>query len=733
MWSPFTPVFNADTAQGAVRGFMNKGRIFASFVVGALLVTLFGLLSPLPVASHETHSEPLRVPNWPGVGALSITLYLFPPEYAECGDVSINGYVGTSSGVITHLTWDWDDGTVVNSWFPAAHRYLSNGTYSVQVTAYTSTGEAKTGTTMIAINDAEDPNCTYTVRLHPMPVVLRDGRITDTLRLEIRDAAGGLISPLGLQVHFTSANPSLVHVNSSGIVTSTGFGEAEIEAVVQGIPRPATTEVIAGHFRVEPPILLLSPTDEPTGTLTLNVANASGTPVNLAGHSVIFGGGNSVAGVDGDGVVTALSPPQSFWESPYIDAQLDGHPANNAAFVRVTTSTLGLTMRSYSGEYTAFQAADRVGPHPYAQLLGNLQAVSVTDAAYRLEQWLTGVTPSNGDVQFLIMDPGYDNDGTVPCGLSGNPVRLGVGVDDYRSCFGGDDSLQWGVMYHEVGHNFMVQRSFWDLVSGLPNSVDYSEGMATMLGVYAIDTMVRNPDQYGLSVTTTENLSRQWIPGTANFARNVYYAKLTAYEADPDYGNDFDADILDAIMTKLHDQYGATFLYRFLSTFVPADEPLDLAFSSEGQRLAFWVAACSAAANQDLRSRFRDEWGFPLDEAFYEQVYSHVYDLVAKRDPAVDAGRDRRVPLGQSITLDDAYVFDWEGDPVSLTWQITSRPPTSAVSLSNPTVLHPSFSPDKPGLYVLSLTASDGFITGASDEVSIRAGTDLIYLPIVQR
>jgi PKD repeat protein len=697
---------------------MNKLRFLVGLVVGLFLISLSSLLSPLPAASHATASGP--DPPF-DARTLSITLVLFAPEYGECGDISINGYVGTDSGSITKLTWDWKDGTVVDSWFPASHHYAGNGTYSVQVTAYSSLGDTRTVTTTATITNAEDLGCRYTVRLHPAPVVLREGHITKTLRLEIRGAEGELISPIGRQVLFTSTNPSLVQVDASGVVTSTGFGEAEIEVAVQGIPRQATAQVVAGHWRIEPPILLLSPTDEPTVTLTLDVANADGTAVNLSGHSITFSGGNSVASVSNEGIVTALSPPQQFWDSPYISAQFDGQGANNAAFTRVTTNTLGLMMRRYRGEHTLLQVADQVGSYPYGQLMGELQAVKVSDAAYLLEQWLTGATPNNGDLQFLVMDPGYDLDGTVPCGLAGNPLRLGVGVDNYRSCLGGEDWLQWGVMYHEMGHNFMQQRSFSELIAGLPNSGDYSEGMATMLGEYAIDRLISNPAAYGLTVTTTQNLALDWIPLTPNFARNVFYDKLTTYEAAPDYANDFDADILDGIMTKLHDQYGLAFLYRFFSTFVPPGTLLDIAFAGEGQRLAFWVAACSVAANQDLLMRFRDDWDFPVDEAFYVQVYPQAQRLVAQRDPTADAGEDRTIPVGQSYRLDDAYAFDWEGDPMTFTWQMISKPPDSAASLFDSTTLHPSFRPDKPGTYVLSLTTSDGFITGAADTVSILA------------
>ena len=161
-------------------------------------------------------------------------------------------------------------------------------------------------------------------------------------------------------------------------------------------------------------------------------------------------------------------------------------------------------------------------------------------------------------MQYLVVDPGYDSDGTAPCGLSGNPLRLGTGVDNLRSCFGGTDWIQWGIIAHEMGHNFMNQIPFQNFLAGLPNQGTYSEGITTMLGIYAIDELVAHPEQYGLTTSTVNNLSRRHIPLTPNFARSIFYNKLAVYEQNRDYVNDFDADILDGIMTKLHDEYGST-------------------------------------------------------------------------------------------------------------------------------------------------------------------------------
>ncbi|MDY7077433.1 MAG: PKD domain-containing protein [Chloroflexota bacterium] len=697
---------------------MKKRRILVCLAVCVSSMGLLALLPSLPVVSHETLAAPAP---YLSADVASITLVLFAPEYGECGDVSINGYVGTDSGSITHLTWNWDDGTIVNSWFAASHHYSSNGTYSVQVTAYSSIGETKTETTTVTINNAQDPSCNYTIRLHPMTVILHDGHITETLRLEIRGVRGELISPIGRQVLFTSTNPSLVQVNTSGVVTSTGFGEAEIEAAVEGIPRRATARVVAGHLRVEPPILLLSPTDEPTGTLRLNVANADGTPMNLSGHSIAFSGGNSVAGVDNAGQVTAHRPPRSFSETPYINASMDGIPAHNAAVIRVTTNTLGLDLFPLEQPNVTFYIPEQIGSFNYSQIFNDYDVTRITDIAYQLERELTGLRPFNGDVQFLVNDPGHGADGTVPCGLSGNPVRLGTDVDKsvHNSCLivaYPPATPHWGVYFHEMGHNFTwASARFAQFASSseVSNSnFTYSEGLATAEGMYAAQMMSQQAHQYGIPTDILSNiLSSVWHFGST--------PDLDAYVSGGADYSQITPSVLDDMIMTLADERGYEALYRFFSVFLPDDILFPFTIDSDAKQATFFVAAMSAATKTDQRPRFQDEWGFPLDEAFYDQIYPQVEQIVAQRDPAADAGRDRTIPLGQGVTLDDAYAFDWEGNSLTLTWQIISRPPDSTASLTDAMALHPSLLPDKVGTYVLSLTASDGLVTGTPDTVNI--------------
>ncbi len=711
-----------------------SSKSFTGSIICLLLAGSLTLTSPILATGRDSLREPSE-DQFPGAKPFSITLILSAPEYGECGDVSINGYVGTSSGSITHLTWDWGDGTITDSWFPASHDYSSNGAYLVQVTAYSSTGETRVEIATVVISNAEDPSCSYTVRLHPMTVILRDGHITETLRLEIRDESGKLVSPFGRQVAFTSTNPSLVQVGAGGVVTGTGFGTAEIQAVIEGISRQATAQVIVGHIRLEPPILLLSPTEEPTGTLVLNVGNADGTPVDLAGRSVVFSGGNSVAGVDNAGIVTAHRPPRDFNETPYIRASVDGISSHNAAVIRVTTDTLGLDLFPLRQSNITFYIPDQIGSFNYTQVFTDYDVARITDIAYHLEEELSGLRPFSGDIQFLANDPGHGADGTVPCGLSGNPVRLGTDVDKpvHNSCMivaYPPATPQWGVYFHEMGHNFTwASPCFAEFASGSDSSNSnfvYSEGLATAEGMYAAQMMSQRHDQYAIPPSSLDSiLLSVWHFGNT--------PDLDAYTSSgADYAQ-ITPNVLDDIIMVLSEEYGYEILYRFFSVFLPGSCPFPFAIDSDAEQATFFVASMSAATKADQRARFQGEWGFPIDEDYYSQIYPYVEQMVAQRDLATDAGRNRVVPFGESFTLDDAYVFDWEGDALTVTWQIVSHPPGSTASLTNPTALHPSFVPDVPGLYVLSLTASDGSITSTPDTVSILVATGSVYLPIVLR
>lgn len=121
----------------------------------------------------------------------------------------------------------------------------------------------------------------------------------------------------------------------------------------------------------------------------------------------------------------------------------------------------------------------------------------------------------------------------------------------------------------------------------------------------------------------------------------------------------------------------------------------------------------------DLKSRFRDDWGFPIDDAAWDLMQPLVSKLVPQRDPASYAGPDRTAGINEVISLLDAYVFDQEGDPLSVQWRIINQPLGAHGDIGDSEVLHPTFAANRHGQYTLSLSASDQWVVGAPDNIII--------------
>lgn len=91
--------------------------------------------------------------------------------------------------------------------------------------------------------------------------------------------------------------------------------------------------------------------------------------------------------------------------------------------------------------------------------------------------------------------------------------------------------------------------------------------------------------------------------------------------------------------------------------------------------------------------------------------------------PIANAGPDQNVVTNSTVTLNGANSSDANGDSLTYAWSITSKPANSSATLSNSSSVNPTFTADKAGSYVVTLTASDGSLTSNSSSVTITAAT----------
>jgi hypothetical protein len=87
--------------------------------------------------------------------------------------------------------------------------------------------------------------------------------------------------------------------------------------------------------------------------------------------------------------------------------------------------------------------------------------------------------------------------------------------------------------------------------------------------------------------------------------------------------------------------------------------------------------------------------------------------------PVANAGANRTVSLGAVVTLNGSGSSDVDGDPLTYSWTMITRPFGSTAVLLAPTSMTPVFTVDKPGSYTIQLIVNDGKVDSAPSTVTI--------------
>jgi PKD repeat protein len=106
------------------------------------------------------------------------------------------------------------------------------------------------------------------------------------------------------------------------------------------------------------------------------------------------------------------------------------------------------------------------------------------------------------------------------------------------------------------------------------------------------------------------------------------------------------------------------------------------------------------------------------------QLYSNPDTVVVKainNPPIANAGPDQSGVVGVPVSLDGSGSSDPNGDTLIYQWSIVSAPSGSTATISNPTSVSPSFTPDLPGTYTIQLVVNDGQVNSSPATVIISA------------
>jgi hypothetical protein len=91
------------------------------------------------------------------------------------------------------------------------------------------------------------------------------------------------------------------------------------------------------------------------------------------------------------------------------------------------------------------------------------------------------------------------------------------------------------------------------------------------------------------------------------------------------------------------------------------------------------------------------------------------------QSPVANAGTDQNVATTSVVTLDGSVSSDPDGDTLTYTWSLATKPADSNAQLSDSSVVSPMFVTDMNGSYVIELTVNDGTVTSALVSITVVA------------
>ncbi len=96
-------------------------------------------------------------------------------------------------------------------------------------------------------------------------------------------------------------------------------------------------------------------------------------------------------------------------------------------------------------------------------------------------------------------------------------------------------------------------------------------------------------------------------------------------------------------------------------------------------------------------------------------------DSVTKSAPVANAGSNQSVPTGTVVTLDGSASSASTGNALTYAWSFTARPAGSGAALSDAAAIHPTFTTDVAGTYIVQLIVYDGSLASTPATVTITA------------
>ena len=120
-----------------------------------------------------------------------------------------------------------------------------------------------------------------------------------------------------------------------------------------------------------------------------------------------------------------------------------------------------------------------------------------------------------------------------------------------------------------------------------------------------------------------------------------------------------------------------------------------------------------------------------LSASEVQAVFCAALHPAVNTAPVANAGVTKNVVTGEVATLDGSGSGDANGDALTYSWSIASKPAGSAAALSSATAIKPTFVPDLVGSYLFKLVVNDGKSDSGPSSVTVNASYNTATIKIV--
>ena len=108
-----------------------------------------------------------------------------------------------------------------------------------------------------------------------------------------------------------------------------------------------------------------------------------------------------------------------------------------------------------------------------------------------------------------------------------------------------------------------------------------------------------------------------------------------------------------------------------------------------------------------------------VNDGTVDSIPDTVILTTSNSQPVAEAGMDQSTQVTDVVQLDGGGSSDVDGDPLTFLWELSAQPAGSMATLSDPTLVNPTFVIDQPGTYVVFLTVNDGTVNSDVDFITI--------------